>query len=599
MDTDTGSGTDDFIGKSFGHYQIIEPLGQGGMATVFKALDTHLDRIVAVKIMMEQGQHSTQYVGRFRREARAMAQLTHPAIVNILDYGDQDGVLYLVMELMPGGTLKQKLGKPMPPEQAARILLPIARGLHYAHQHDIIHRDIKPTNILLTDSGEPMISDFGIAKIMQGEETTGLTTTGAVIGTPEYMAPEQGLGKEIDKRADIYSLGIVFYEMVTGVRPYTANTPLTVLLKHASEPLPPPRQFVPNIPADVERLLYKMLAKNPEDRYSNMEEVIACLEKIAQGKKLAPDKARPVAIKPPAARKINWRLWLPAALAAIGVIFILAALYLIFWMPRNPRTALVTGVTGDVRSQSAAGPSQAVRKGTPFPLADPVRITSGNGQARLDLTGGSTVCIAPHTDIEFVPDTKDTTALFHLKLRTGRLVVMSEDQEVSFKILEPYPLTIQGKGMIFGMEYTPTNGPQLDLNCLGGSCKLQSEAEALDLANGGHTRLAQDAPFQPADNPDNAYWNAVCAGVINLSVTNVPFPLTVTPTPAATLTLTPAPPTYTPTLTQTITASPTSTVTPTPTVTITKTRVIIYPSWTPKPQDKSNPGSKEATLANP
>jgi serine/threonine protein kinase len=274
---------DSLIGQSLGRYHILEQLGEGGMATVYKGFDTRLERNVAVKVLRTD-QFAPAVISRalkrFEREAKALGQLTHPNIVPIIDYGEFEGKPYLVMPFIPGQTLKHRLkGQPIPYEEAVRILLPIARSLEYAHQQGVIHRDIKPSNVLITESGEPMLSDFGVAKIVDEEATMDLTGTSASVGTPEYMAPEQATSKVVDARVDIYSLGIVFYEMVTGRKPYVADTPLAVLIKHASEPLPRPKLLVPTLPDRVEQIILKALAKKPEDRYQTMGEFAAALER--------------------------------------------------------------------------------------------------------------------------------------------------------------------------------------------------------------------------------------------------------------------------------------------------------------------------------
>ena len=188
--------------------------------------------------------------------------------MHINDYGEHGNVPYLVMDYLPGGTLKERMkGKPMPWQEAVRSLIPIASALDFAHEQKVIHRDVKPANILLTAKGQPMLGDFGIAKILELDEGHTLTGTGMGVGTPEYMSPEQGLGKEVDGRADIYSMGIIFYELITGRKPYSADTPMAVILKHTTDPLPRPRQFLPNLPDAVERVVLKALAKDPADRY--------------------------------------------------------------------------------------------------------------------------------------------------------------------------------------------------------------------------------------------------------------------------------------------------------------------------------------------
>lgn len=269
------------VGQSLGRYQVLDQLGEGGMAVVYKAYDTHLDRPAAVKVILPGFEHSEKFLKRFEREARALAKLSHPNIVGVIDYGQHNGLPYLVMEYLPGGTLKQKLGQPMPWQEAARLLAPIARALAYAHQEGILHRDIKPSNILITQSGEPMLSDFGLAKILEVQETVDLTGSTGVVGTPEYMAPEQITSGEMDGRADIYALGVVFYELVSGRKPYRADTPAAVMIKAVTEPLPRPTEFLPSLPEKVEQVILKTLDKNPDNRYQSMDELAQILERFA------------------------------------------------------------------------------------------------------------------------------------------------------------------------------------------------------------------------------------------------------------------------------------------------------------------------------
>lgn len=271
------------IGQSFGRYHIIEKLGEGGMAVVYKAFDTHLECEVAVKVIRTDQLAPAvleRTMKRFEREAKEVAKLNHPNIVRVMDYGEHEGIPFLVMPYLHGGTLKQLLGKPMPWQQAVSLVEPIARALDYAHQHKMIHRDVKPSNILITDSGEVMLTDFGIVKMLDLEEGNTLTGTGIGLGTPEYMAPEQWVG-EFTPAVDQYSLGVVFYELVTGRKPYSADTPAAVLLKQANEPLPRPRSFAPSLPAEVEHLIFKALAKQPADRFTGMDEFAAKLKKLA------------------------------------------------------------------------------------------------------------------------------------------------------------------------------------------------------------------------------------------------------------------------------------------------------------------------------
>jgi serine/threonine protein kinase len=276
------------IGQSFGRYEIIELIGQGGMAMVYKAHDTHLDRVVALKIIRREVFPPDQLeiiLKRFEREAKSLGGLSHPNIVGVMDYGEHEGLPYIVMEYLPGGTLKDKLGAPMPWRTAVRLLIPVARALAYIHEHNIINRDIKPSNILLTEKGQPMLTDFGLAKIFDTKNVTSLTASGAGLGTPDYMAPEQWTG-DTTALSDLYSLGVVFYEMITGHRPYVSDTPAGIFLKQVSEPLPLPQKYVPDLPQNVESVLLKALARKPEDRYLNMETFSLELQNLMEGREL-------------------------------------------------------------------------------------------------------------------------------------------------------------------------------------------------------------------------------------------------------------------------------------------------------------------------
>jgi serine/threonine protein kinase/formylglycine-generating enzyme required for sulfatase activity len=306
----------DLTGQSLERYHIIEQLGEGGMAVVYKAFDATLEREVAVKIIRPEKVTSEKFIRRFSREAKALAKLSHENIIPIIDFGEHDTLPYLVMPFLPGGTLKKILGKPIPYESAASILAPIANALAYAHSLGIIHRDIKPSNILLTETGKPMLSDFGVAKILEMEETAELTDTGVGVGTPEYMSPEQTLGKPVDGRTDCYALGIVLYEMITGRKPFQADTPLAIAIKQSTEPLPNPRIFVPLLPEKVEHVLIKALAKNPDHRYQSLELFEKALRELALGDLPQPKKPYVPKTKPSMGRKLGWA----GGIAAIGLI---------------------------------------------------------------------------------------------------------------------------------------------------------------------------------------------------------------------------------------------------------------------------------------
>jgi serine/threonine protein kinase len=263
-------------GQSLGKYRILEPLGRGGMAQVYKAYHPQLDRYVAVKILRSDLVEEEEFLARFRREARAVAALRHPNIVQIYDFDVQNDLYYMVMELLEGDTLKAYLNtlrvhaEKLPLGEMVRIFSDVLAGLAYAHGEGIVHRDLKPANIMLTRRGQAVLTDFGIAQIVGG---TQYTVSGALMGTLSYMAPEQGLDGHSDARSDIYSLGIAYYEALTGTVPFDADTPLAILMKHINDPLPLPRKADPTIPESFERVALTALAKRPEDRFQSANEM--------------------------------------------------------------------------------------------------------------------------------------------------------------------------------------------------------------------------------------------------------------------------------------------------------------------------------------
>jgi serine/threonine protein kinase len=270
-----------YVGQQIDRYRITERLGQGGMAVVYKAYDTRLERDVALKLIRVDEIPASQHerlMKRFEREAKAMAKFSHPNIVPVHDYGEIDGSPYLVMEYVDGGTLKDRIKGPVNYQQAIQWVLPIADALSYAHRSGVIHRDVKPSNILFDREGHPILTDFGIAKTLESTETA-LTNTGLGIGTPEYMAPEQWQGEAIEE-SDQYALGIVLYELLTGQKPFTAETPVAIALKQMSEPLRKPSEFVPGIPEAIEKFLYKVLSTDPKNRYESMGEFFDALGHI-------------------------------------------------------------------------------------------------------------------------------------------------------------------------------------------------------------------------------------------------------------------------------------------------------------------------------
>jgi serine/threonine protein kinase len=270
-------------GQMLGPYRIINQVGRGGMATVYKAYQPSVDRYVAIKVLPSQLAESREFATRFQQEARIIAKLEHPHILPVFDYGESDGVAYFVMRYMDAGTLKEKMieGRPLPLNDIDRLFTQLAEALSYAHSHGIVHRDLKPANVLIDAHGNVFLTDFGIAKLLESASPR-LTQTDAIMGTPAYISPEQAQGQTVDQRSDIYSLGIILYEMVTGSVPFTAETPLAVLFKHISDPLPPPSLIKPDIPPAIEQVILKALAKDPRDRFATAAEFVKSWERALE-----------------------------------------------------------------------------------------------------------------------------------------------------------------------------------------------------------------------------------------------------------------------------------------------------------------------------
>lgn len=271
--------TDELIGKQLGGFKIISLIGQGGMASVYRAHQASMERDVALKILPKQFALDPNFVGRFKREARVIAQLEHNNILPVYDFGEAEGYLYIAMRLVEHGTLAEQItpGQPMPLPQIRRIISQIGDALDYAHSRGIIHRDIKPTNVLVTGRNNYVLTDFGIAKQENSQEVQ-FTQTGSIVGTPIYMSPEQALGKTLDRRSDIYSLGVMLYQLAVGDVPYRADTPMGLVVKHIQETPPPAITRNPNLPREVNDVIMRSLAKDPNDRYDTMSDFVNALQ---------------------------------------------------------------------------------------------------------------------------------------------------------------------------------------------------------------------------------------------------------------------------------------------------------------------------------
>lgn len=281
----------DMTGRPLGKYELRERIGRGGMAEVYKAYHASLDRYVAVKVLHSFLSEDPEFKDRFEREARNIARLRHNHIVQVYDFDFEPGpdLYYMVMEYVEGPTLRNMLlqkeatGELLPTEEVIRISHALASALTYAHGQSMIHRDIKPGNIMLDADQRVVLTDFGIAKIVSGKQ---ITASGTMIGTPAYMAPEQGLGQAGDHRSDIYSLGVVMFQLAAGAAPYEADTPIALVLKHVNDPLPPLTAFNPALPEGLQRIIYKSLAKDPEERFQNAGEIVELLDDLPAAARL-------------------------------------------------------------------------------------------------------------------------------------------------------------------------------------------------------------------------------------------------------------------------------------------------------------------------
>ncbi len=370
---------EDLTGKQLGPYQVVAPLGEGGMAAVYKAYQPGMDRYVALKILPRKLAEDPQFVGRFKQEAKVLAKLQHPHILPVFDFGEADGYTYIVMPFVESGTLADLLrGQPLPLKQIRSIVSQVGGALHYAHTHGLVHRDVKPSNVLVDESGNCLLTDFGIAKMVEG--TAKFTGTGGVIGTPAYMSPEQGRGEKLDGRSDIYSLGIMLFEMATGRVPFNAETPVAIIFKHISDPLPMPRATNPALPESVERVILKALAKNPEERFQKAEEMVEALtvesrvlgQYSGTSKTLIETMPSGEAAKKPRRAFPVWA-WVMAVVGLVVVVGMMGIAGWVFVIPLLAVPATEVGSNSQIISTSATAETQAVLAITPSKTPKPTR----------------------------------------------------------------------------------------------------------------------------------------------------------------------------------------------------------------------------------
>jgi len=352
------------IGTEIGSYKIVDKLGDGGMGVVYKAIDTQLDRLVAVKALSPEFSANPALVDRFRVEARAQAQLNHPNLATLYAFVVQDGVAYMVMEFVDGETFHGMIARrgPIPAEEAVPLFRQALAGIGHAHRMGVVHRDIKPSNIMLNRDGVVKVMDFGLAKVAGN---AGMTRTGVRLGTAYYMSPEQVLVKPVDVRSDIYSLGVTLYEMLTGQAPFQADSEFEILNDHVNTPPPLPSRLSPQIPQGVENAVLKALAKDPDRRFQTVEQFSAALERpaefysantVANAPPVPPD--RKITVAAPPALPIKPAFWTGRRklLAGVGgALACLLAAWMIFRL--QPQARVIMQVSPPPVSATPAPPA--------------------------------------------------------------------------------------------------------------------------------------------------------------------------------------------------------------------------------------------------
>lgn len=443
--------------EKIGRYQIKSELGRGGMATVYKAHDPLFEREVAVKVLPREMLHDPQFRVRFEREAKTVASLEHPAIVPVYDVGEEDGQPYFVMRHMTGGSLSERIKEnSLSIADTAKIIDRISSALDEAHSKGVVHRDLKPGNILFDHMREPYVSDFGIAKIAQAQGAA-TVTGGGIIGTPAYMSPEQAQGDKVDGRSDIYALGVIVFEMLTGRQPYEADTPMAVVVKHITDPVPHILDVNPNLPAELEQVIERAMAKNRDERYPNAKEFAQALTAVARGESPtftpskttrtgqpaektqiapAPATATRIAARPVETRAAGLPLWL-LGLGGFVVLFIILAVGGFFLLGGGLPTSPFAAATETIAPTQAPSATQAAppivepeateeipspTPEPPTPTASPEPVAKGIGGADLlafvadnevwvmNVDGSDLRSLTndgmPKSDLQWLPDNK-------------------------------------------------------------------------------------------------------------------------------------------------------------------------------------------------
>ncbi|HEV8045772.1 MAG TPA: Stk1 family PASTA domain-containing Ser/Thr kinase, partial [Rubrobacter sp.] len=520
-------------------YDIVRPLGGGGMGEVYLARDQILDRDVALKVLRRQYAGDDEFAERFKREALNAASLSHPNIVQVYDRGQTtDGAAYIAMEYVPGGTLKERITKEGPLESAvaASIGSQVAEALETAHAKGVVHRDIKPQNVLLTDKGDAKVADFGIAR---ATAAVTISQTGSVMGTASYMSPEQALGKPATPKSDLYSLGIVLYEAITGELPYTADNPIAVSMKHVNDPLRPPREVNPQIPAGMNALIVKLLAKDPEDRYADANELADDLYRVRRGVTptaagLAASEADPTranqprtstqattveaaapAARPRERRKLPVPVLLLALLALIGLGWILSQPFqdfsfgaLLGGSARGVEVPSVEGLTRDeaVQRLDAAGLGAEIRQ-RQNSAADagivleqsPSGGQSANRGSKVLLAVGAGASTVEVPEVRGLSLSEAEAELSQAGLSVGSVNEITSETAPEGEVIEqgigPGAAVDPGTAVNLGISSGPTPVS---------SASSSASASASTAASSSASAPAQNSSSAPAENPSSA-----------------------------------------------------------------------------------------------
>ncbi len=578
----------DLSGQDLGRYRILERVGQGSMCSVYKAYQAGLDRYVAIKVLPTRFSRDALLTARFQREAQSIARLKHPNILQVYDVGQEGELPYIVMQYVEGGTLKSLLGQPLPLDYTVEIIAQIAAALEEAHRQGIIHRDVKPSNVLMERPDWFLLSDFGLARVIKASAR--LTESGITVGTPAYMSPEQGRGEKVDGRSDVYSLGVVLFEMLTGALPYEDSTPMSVVVKHITAPVPHPSEFNPDISEPVERVVMKALAKDLAERYGSAKELSSALKKAAASvsspkvklvEKPAPlpDRSLPSPEKtaqPTDSDELQGQsarryLWPAGIIALVALILAIAITSGLFGVGRGPTGSergeqdLPSGVAVGFERTLVAEPSVALAQTstpTPIPTTMP---------AATDVYAP----VATHTIASTEPTTP-TPPPASTPTADAPAPPAATDSPAPPTPDWPATVTAQAETLALAVAamLTAQSTPTTTFTTTATSTDTPAPTNTMT-ATPTPTPTATDTPVPPTATdtpaPPTPDWPAtVTAQAKNLAMA---VAATLTAQPTLAVTFTPSPPTATPTATHTVapTATDTPTATPTDTMTVTPT----------------------------